>query len=276
MTNTTRATRSDLEPMSLLISSLVRRSWLILGCTAAVAAGVWFLIGATEDPVDDVTATSRVGVTTEVVWPFYDVVLEHGRVMVADPAFEAELEADLGFAVESISTSIPDLLSVFNIDVVADTADHAVAAADRAADLVVERGLAEATQDTTEGIVALDAQIAELTTRIDEIRARVDQANAQIAEIAALQAVEYDQVREEQRWTIALDRDVDQAVLIDSERDRSDRINQRAALATTVLPDPQFEVLRLAESADDKGSTACPSRSPPGSPRCSSLVLPPW
>lgn len=258
MTTTSRGPQAELEPMRLMISSIIRRSWLIVGCVLLVVGGTWVATGLGENTDDEVTAVSRVGITTEVVWPFYDVVLEQGRTMVAEPDFENELEATLGFPIAQIRTMIPDALSVFDIEVVADTPDHAVEAADAAAKLVVERWLTKASEDTSEDIASLDVELAQLDGRIDEIRARIDIANAQLAEIAAAQAVDFDPVADEQRYAISLDRDVDQSVITDLEREHATKVGQRADLVASPVPDAAYEVLRLAESPAENSSARLP------------------
>ncbi len=254
----TNASRTELEPMSHLISSLLRRAWIIILVTALVGAAAWFLTGLSEDPVDKVTASSRVGITTEAVWPFYDVVLEQGRMMIDRPEFLPALGAELGYPVESIRTTIPDKLSVFDIEVEADSAAHAVAAADRAAAMVVEQGTEQANQDTLDAIASLDIELAELDGRIATIRAEMDTQTARITEITALQAVEYDNTREEQRYALSLERDVNQAIVTDLERERTTKISQRSNRAAAAAPDALYQVLRLAETPDASSSARLP------------------
>lgn len=249
---------ADLEPMGLVVGSLLRRAWIIVGLTAVVAVATWLLLGALEDPIEDVTATSRVGVTTEVVWPFYDVVLEQGRVIAEDPALRADLESEFGFPIVSVTTGVPELLSVFDIEVVADTGANAAAAADRAAAMVVERGIEAQSAGVASEIAALDEQIVELETRVANAQRQVDELSAEMQEIAAQLDLEYTQARDEQRFQLSLERDIQQVALVETTRSLNNRISERSALLATAEPAPQFEVLRRSENPEDASSPRLP------------------
>ena len=248
------ATSAELEPMSLMISSLLRKAWLIIVVTAAVGAGTWVLSGAGEDSEEQLTATSRVGITTVAQWPFYDVVLEQGRMMIADPEFAPALSAELGLPVTSIITVIPDKLSVFDIEVVSDTAEHAVTIADAAARKVVDRDAETQNQDKLDSIAALDLELADLDERIETIQAEMIEQTAEITAITAQQEVEFDPVLEETKYPISLARDVNQFVVTDLERERATKQSQRSNLTATVESDPQYQVLRLAELPEAENS----------------------
>jgi hypothetical protein len=250
----TSAPGTDLQPISLVVGSIVRRAWVIGTVTALVAAAAWIGFGLGQDATDDRTATTRVGVTTAVVWPYFDVARERARALVESPEFETQLESELGYPVEGISTAVPDMLSVFDISVVADTADHAVEAADRAADLIVDIGIERQSADTEAQIAALDQQIAELDTTVNTAQAAVDAANQRLSEIAEQQAAEFDQVLQEENFAIAMQRDVDQARLIDSDRERTGKINARRTLSEAAPAAAEYEV--LPRTADPRTSTS--------------------
>ncbi len=254
----TTKNRSDLEPIGLVIGSLIRRSWLIIGAAALVGVGTWLLAGWGAHPTDDVTATSRVGITTETQWPFYDVVLEEGLVLVADDRFEGDLESELGFDIVSLTTVIPDALSVFDIKVVADTSEHAVAAANRAAEMVVERGVAATAEKNTGKIAALDTQIADLDRRIEAVTTEMDSQTMQIVEMQASLDRQYDQELEAERVALSQERDVNQSILTDLARERSSRDTDRVTLASVGDPLAQYQVLRLAETEAASDSTRTP------------------
>jgi uncharacterized coiled-coil protein SlyX len=256
MTNTTRA---ELEPMSLVLSSLARRAWAILLVTAGVGAATWVATGMSSDPADEVTASSRVGITQAAEWPFYDVVLEQGRMIVADPSFRADLESELGFALVDLRTVIPDKLSVFDIEAVADTPDHAVAAADRAAQLVIERADAAALEQATARVASLDIEIADLDARIAELEAEIAAQTARITEIGALQATGDATIAEnEEGYTVTTARDVNQMLVSDLERERASKIGERTTASATPVPEPEYQVLGLAETPDEDSSARLP------------------
>lgn len=258
MTNSSRSSGSDLEPIGHVLGSLIRRSYIVVAAVAVVALGTWLLTGLSEDPVDEITATSRVGITTEAQWPFYDVVLEQGRMMIDRPEFLPQLEAELGFDVQSIRTVIPDKLSVFDIEIVADTPSRAAEAADRAAAMVVEQGVEEANQDRLEQIASLEQGLADLDRRVEAAKAEVQEQGERLAEIAAQQAVEFDTVREEERYSISLQRDVSQLVYTDLERERQTKQSELSNLRAAAVSDPFYQVLRLAETSDSSSAARVP------------------
>ena len=254
-----RPASADLQPLGLVLGALIRRSYVIVAITALAAAGTWFAIGPSDSDSGQYAATSRVGITTVTQWPFYDVELDRGRLMVDDVEFVTALEAELGIDVIDVSTTIPDALAVFDVTAVADTPEHAVAAADRAAEMVVERNVAALQQDTTDQIAQTQLEITDLQTRVDAARASVDQQNEQIAEIVAQQQAEWSDLREEQRFAISLDRDVQQNLYNTLSQELATKQSALVTLQSAGAPLSVYEVLRRADTPGESSSKRLPA-----------------
>ncbi len=164
---------------------LLRWSWLmILGGVAGVLLASWF-----TPPQQSHTATSRVGLTDNVVWPFFDATRQRvaGRADDLDPAV-----ALAGIVNEpvTIDISLPSSETYINIRATASTPEAAILAANAYAQQLVDGDSASDTASTSQPILEeLDRTIADIE-----------------AEVAAMD-IAYDllleqQVEAEARWIV--------------------------------------------------------------------------
>jgi hypothetical protein len=171
----TASVAGDLEPISLVLGSLLRRSWLILA-VAALAAGIGWTLAATDVDNSSNEATARLGLTQQTEWPFYDVELEAGRFRATTPEFRSRVEDRLGYSLISVDGTLPDSLAVFDLTVVADSPDRAVEAANVAAELMIDLATADVNEIDTTYIEQIDVDIADVQARITEFEAEGDAA----------------------------------------------------------------------------------------------------
>lgn len=237
----------DLAPLSLLIGSLLRRSWLIVA-VAALAGGLAWLLTETGGDVETGEAVARVGLTQETPWPFYDVELESGSVLVETPEFRGELEQRVGFEIDSISGSLPEFLAVFDVTVTAASAEDAATAANEAANLVVESAGDEAARLVVEEIARIDAEIADLQTRIDAAAAETEAAAAELTEVYLLQGDGNDPDLWDQAFALEERRSRASTEGNDLLRFLTDLETERTSLQLRANPLPTFRVLRTAEA----------------------------
>lgn len=160
----------DLEPVGQLLGSLFRWSWLIAAVVAVVAGTAWVL-GDTDSDDAANEATVRLGLTEQTEWPFYDVELEAGRFLATTAEFQDAVEDRVGYEVDSVGGNLPESLAVFDVTVVADSPENAVAAANVAAALMVESTVSDATKSHVLSLERADIEIADIQARIAEVEA---------------------------------------------------------------------------------------------------------
>ena len=125
----------DLAPWGVIAGTLAR--------SAPVIAAIGLLVGASTLTVSSANgpaeASSRLGLTDEVVWPFYDQVRDELSVAADDPELRDRVSEALDGAEYELRVETPIDQTYIDITAAADDADTAVAAADAGAQLLVER-----------------------------------------------------------------------------------------------------------------------------------------
>ncbi|MGH1490452.1 MAG: hypothetical protein ACRBK7_13870 [Acidimicrobiales bacterium] len=140
----------------------LRWSWLmILGGVAGVLLASWF-----TPAQQSYSATSRVGLTDQVVWPFFDAT----RQRVAGRADDLDPSVALAGIVDeqvTIDVSLPTSETYINIRATAPTPETAVLAANTIAEQLVAGDASNETSSVFRPVlVELEQNISELETRI--------------------------------------------------------------------------------------------------------------
>ncbi len=159
---------ADLAGVRLTLGSLLRWSPVI-----AIAALVgWTLGSSLPDLGRPDSATVTLGLTDQVVWPFYDAVVARQPALLDEAGVVADAQATTGLVVDDLEFDLDtgQTNAVIRLVVDASSADDAVALADAIADALIAANLAE--QRTT-----VQQRIDDVTTRLDERRARLDELN---------------------------------------------------------------------------------------------------
>ncbi|NNE73044.1 MAG: hypothetical protein HKN26_05220 [Acidimicrobiales bacterium] len=145
---------STAKPM-LLLRQLAAA--VVVALLAGAAA--WFVASGGDDEYE---ASARMALTDEVRWPFYDTVRNAQRLALRDGQIEALVENELGASVDSIEVAIPKSQAFFDIDVVAADADTAASAANRVAQILIDRDFASVTEPIEAEIAAAEAALLEV------------------------------------------------------------------------------------------------------------------
>ncbi len=146
--------------------------WLLAGLFAFVVVG-WISGSQVPDP----TATAELGLTDQVVWPFYDVVLSETEAR----ALEAEVlvQTALGDSLISYEVRRPDNVGLVEIRVTAATEADAVRGFTAVTDGVVAEDFQIVTKRITDQVEALEASELASTADLDSIVLRIEQLTAQ-------------------------------------------------------------------------------------------------
>ncbi|MGI9598141.1 MAG: hypothetical protein ACR2QK_18405, partial [Acidimicrobiales bacterium] len=136
-------THNESQPFGEFIRTVLRYLPLVAIATALVGAGAFVL--TTPTPPTPV-ATSQIGLTQQVVWPFFDTARQRAVTAVEDPAFAAEVKGRLAGAELDVSVDAPDNQAFIIIEVAADSPEVAARAANEAADLLLELDRARLSQ----------------------------------------------------------------------------------------------------------------------------------
>lgn len=154
--------------------TLVRYGWMVL--VPMVAAG--FVMSRRAVSTDDATARMRLGLTQEIVWPFYDAARDRIQSMIHDPATLEAVRARLGASADivSVSAEVPQQQAFVDVIVRSRTAAGATAGVEALSSYVIEQNEARHQADL---ITRKDAA----QRQMDEIQAEIDQANTELETI---------------------------------------------------------------------------------------------
>ncbi len=158
---------ADLAGVRLTLGTLLRWSPVV-----AVAALVgWALGSSVPDLGRPTSATVTLGLTDQVVWPFYDAVVARQPALL-DEGVLADAQTTTGVVADDVEFDLDtgQTNAVIRLVVDASSTDDAVVLADAIADALVAANLAE--QRTT-----VQQRIDDLTTRLDGRRDRLDELN---------------------------------------------------------------------------------------------------
>lgn len=167
--------------MGLVLATLTR--WIIpiaaMGALGALAALV-LLKPAANDTAE---ASGRLGLTDEVVWPFYDAARDRVDITATTPEFLVEVEAACACDIDAIRVDIPTNQAYVDL-VVEDTVEaDAIAGLDAAITLVTERSVTSQRLRLQADVDALTVDLVELTAEVDEIEAQRDELRTEAADI---------------------------------------------------------------------------------------------
>ena len=224
---------------------------LLFAATAAVAAYA-FTTPATVRP----TATSQIGLTTQVVWPFYDAARERAVTTLELPDFTEELATRLGVTQQfDLVVDAPDNQAFLNIEITAGNSRDAAALANGAADLLLERDRArlaaeaEAELEIAErALAASQVRSAEATLALEALVPIEAEARALSAANPAASGPREDALRAE----------LERSALTQT---RNEELRRQIALqievdeATTAYDviQPELEILRRAQPIGAQG-----------------------
>ncbi len=163
----------DVQPLGAIIRTVVRRAWLI----GLIGAAVFTLVLLSSSAATSTTrATVRVGLTSEVVWPFYDATRDRLELYLTEAGFDTEIEDAIGGEIDELTMSIPANQAF--VEITATAADGATAgdAATMAAQRLSERTVSTQQDRLTGEIDALRTEISDLGNQVDELNVEI-QAN---------------------------------------------------------------------------------------------------
>jgi hypothetical protein len=169
----------DVRSIGEVARSLVRYLPFIVVVALLAGVGVGILAKLTESST---TSKSRIMLTSRVVWPYYDAIRDQQVELISKPETFAEIArriADTG-QLEKLTTSVPTGQAFVDIVATASSADAAIAAANAAADYLVEvnqRDLVGQSQTKHDAAVAdlatLDADLASMTKQLNDLEPQI-------------------------------------------------------------------------------------------------------
>ena len=161
----------DLRTITELVRTLVRYAPFIIGLTLLAAIGTGAFAKSTESSV---SAKTRIVLTNRVVWPYYDAIRDKQvETVAAQSTFDAVAKriADVG-TLDKLTTSVPTGQAFVDIEATASSSNAAVAAANAAADYLVELNRAEVLgqiqtkhDQAVQDLAAIDKNIDELSKK---------------------------------------------------------------------------------------------------------------
>ncbi len=176
----------DVQPLGAIIRSVLRRAWLI----GLVGAAVFALVAmSSAAETSTARATVRVGLTSEVVWPFYDATRDRLELYLTEAGFDTEVEEAIGGEIDELTMSIPANQAFVEVTAVADDGATAAEAVTVAAQRLSERTISTQQDRLTEEIDALRTAITDLGNQVDELNLQIqdnlDQQDLLRGDIAA-------------------------------------------------------------------------------------------
>jgi hypothetical protein len=163
------------ESFKLTVTGAVRTAplWILAG---VLSAGVMSVLLNTRE-VDPPSAVVQLGLTDQVVWPFYDVVLNESLARVG--AAETEVQDALGDSFISYEAALPEGRAVVEVVIVAETADDAERGARIMADLVMTASLDLLNEGLTGRQVVFRTTESEAAEDLDKIASEIAATTAQ-------------------------------------------------------------------------------------------------
>ncbi len=165
---------ADLAGVRLTISTLLRWSPAIV----AIAALGWSLGASLPDLGRSDTATVTIGLTDQVVWPFYDAVIARQPALLDEGGVRAAAESATGITASTVEFDLDtgQTNAVLRLVIETDTGDpvDATVLADAIAGGLVEKNLAEQRATVEQRIGELEARLVDGRTRLDELNRQRD------------------------------------------------------------------------------------------------------
>lgn len=213
----------------------------------AGAAGFMYTVTGPEAPRP--TVSSQIGLTQEVVWPFYDAARQRAVTTLELPDFQEELNT----RVESpeafeLAVDAPDNQAFLNIQVTGTTPEGAAEVANEAAALLLDRDrrrlASNAEADAEVAKAALEASIArseETSRQLDALVPIEAAARASAADFPNSPQIREDVLRAElERSSLS------QTLNEELRRQISLQIEFDETTATAAAVRPELEILKLA------------------------------
>jgi hypothetical protein len=151
---------------------------------AATAAG-WLLSQGAPTP----QARARVGLTTAVQWPFYDVVREQLATRVESPEFALKVSGETNAKGLAFTSTAPEQQAFVDITATASTRNQAVDAANSAAALLVADSRDRRTRENVDALKPLESRLIEVNESIRTIDATISALVEVDARLNAARAV---------------------------------------------------------------------------------------
>ena len=245
------AVLSEPQPLGELLLTVLRYLPAIIPFAILVAAGAYYLTTPTQPKS---IATSEIGLTGKVVWPFFDATRLRTVTIAQDPEFLVNLdEAVGGLPIGEFWVEMPDNQAYVALNAESDSAENAATIVNAAADLLLARDLdrqsaeAQAELDQIQEVLdASQAREAELTRSLDSFIIREAEARAALA--AAPLSVE----AREAALTVDIERTgLDQALTEEMRRQVQLQIDYDQALAGLDTVTPELELLRRSTATDE-------------------------
>lgn len=164
---------ADLQPMGLVLGALSR--WVLpivaMGLLGAFAALVLLKPGGT----DSAEATGRLGLTDEVVWPFYDAARDRVDITATAPEFLVAVEETCACDIDAIRVDIPTNQAYVDL-VVEDTDEaEAIAGLDAAIVLATEQSVTTQQLRLQADVDVLVLDIADAETAVEDLTVQIDE-----------------------------------------------------------------------------------------------------
>lgn len=242
----------DLRSFPDLFRTLLRYVPFIVGITLVTAMGMGLLAKATSSSV---TAKSRIVLTNRVVWPYYDATRDKQVEIIGQQVTFDEVAkqiADVG-TLKKLATTVPTGQAFVDIEATASSSDAAVAAANAAADYLVQQNRAEVLGEiqakhdqAVSDLAAVDKNIADMTAQLTAIEPKIAALSIAIAVANPTQANLADiRVLENQRSSLLEHRAVETSrrgsAISDADTTATDLRNTKG----------QVDVLRRAFKGDN-------------------------
>ena len=249
------------QPLGEFLRSLIRFVPAVLAGAGMLASIVYV---ATAPAPPQPIAESQIGLTGEVVWPFFDVAKQRAVTVAEDPEFQAALQERLGPTVplEDFSVESDDEQIIVRLTARSNTPQNAATAANAAATLLLEEDVRRVQDE-------VQVEVDRMTTIIGESVARVEEIDRRLEELAPLEAAAQTTVSENPASTSARE----QLIVISAERSgltqaRSEELRQQVRLSIDLDElegqlDTDGNELELLAPARPPDTTAERSLTPP-------------
>jgi hypothetical protein len=245
------AVLSEPQPLGELVLTVLRYLPAVIPFAILMAAAAYYVTTPSQPRA---VASSEIGLTGKVVWPFFDAARLRAVTTFEEPEFQATVADSVGgLTIEELWIEMPDNQAYVAINATSDSASNAAVIVNTAADMLLERDFARQSAEA-------QARLEEATAVLDASQARIDQLNAQLADFVVREA--------ETRAALAanpLSVEARQAVLsIDVERTGVDQalaeelrlqvqlqIDRDQAQSAVEAVTPSLELLRRSNATDE-------------------------
>ncbi len=237
------------QPIHEFALTMLRYLPFILVLSGLAGAGMYVL---TEPEEPTPLASAQLGLTQEVVWPFFDAARQRVATDIEQPDFAEELATRLDDAPTSIEVTIPEDQASLIVEVTTRTPSGAAAAANEAVALAVERDIERTTAVATAELGRAEDTLDASLTRSASMERRLDQlVPIEAAARAAVSDDPTDLERREEALRAELERtNLAQAFNEEVRRQVDLRIQVDGARAAIGASTAEVQVVRLADSPD--------------------------